>query len=50
MSPGTKNPAIFSAESIRAMSPLGKEIAAMLKDAGYIAITEQPNAGKVHHG
>ena len=35
----SKSPAIFSAESIRAMSPLGKEIASMLERAGYIKIT-----------
>jgi len=43
-----KNPAIFSAESIRAMSPIGREIADLLKDAGYITIVEQPTKGQVN--
>jgi hypothetical protein len=38
----SKNTAVFQASSIRAMSPMGREIAAMLKDAGYIEIIEQP--------
>ena len=41
----SKSPAIFSAESIRAMSPLGKEIASMLEKAGYIKITEPAASG-----
>lgn len=39
--------ASFTAESIRAMSPMAQGIAAMLKDAGWIEITDQKPAGGV---
>ena len=40
--PDPKSAAVFDAASIKAMSPLGQEIAAMLEQAGYITIIKAP--------
>jgi len=39
--PESKSPAVFSIESIRAMSPMGQEIASMLEEAGYIQVGDE---------